>query len=101
MLFCPICGNLLLFKSRQFSCSTCIYQTDAEYSEYLEPANKEMADILGDSQWKNAQTTTVVCKNETCESEEAFFKQVQTRSADEPMTTTYRCVRCRTVWVEQ
>jgi DNA-directed RNA polymerase subunit M/transcription elongation factor TFIIS len=36
----------------------------------------------------------VPCKNEGCKSIEYFFYQLQTRSADEPMTTFYICKAC-------
>ena len=42
----------------------------------------------------------VKCPNEKCESRQAYFRQVQIRSADEPMTNFYRCVECATDWRE-
>ena len=38
----------------------------------------------------------VNCKEEKCENREAYFRQVQIRSADEPMTTFYKVSRART-----
>ena len=42
----------------------------------------------------------VVC--EKCGHHEAFFMQIQIRSADEPMTTFYRCanLQCNYIWRE-
>ena len=40
------------------------------------------------------------CPNEKCESRTAYFRQVQIRSADEPMTSFYKCVECATEWRE-
>lgn len=42
----------------------------------------------------------VRCKNENCDSTQAYFRQVQIRSADEPMTTFYKCVKCNQDWRE-
>lgn len=33
-----------------------------------------------------------------CEHEVAYFQQIQIRSADEPMTTFYRCANCEKIW---
>ena len=37
-----------------------------------------------------ADSTTVQCPRDDCDGSEAFFYQVQIRSADEPMTTFYK-----------
>jgi DNA-directed RNA polymerase III subunit RPC11 len=52
---------------------------------------KEVEDIVGGAaQWESAQKTEVKCPNNECDSMEAFFQQLQTRSADEPMTNFYK-----------
>ena len=33
-----------------------------------------------------------------CEHDVAYFQQIQIRSADEPMTTFYRCANCERIW---
>lgn len=33
-----------------------------------------------------------------CEHDVAYFQQIQIRSADEPMTTFYRCANCEKTW---
>lgn len=43
---------------------------------------------------------TARCKNDNCDSTSAYFRQVQIRSADEPMTTFYKCIKCSTDWRE-
>ena len=47
-----------------------------------------------------AQQTDVVC--DKCGCREAYFMQIQIRSADEPMTTFYRCtnMKCNFIWRE-
>uniref|UniRef100_A0AC35G870 TFIIS-type domain-containing protein n=1 Tax=Panagrolaimus sp. PS1159 TaxID=55785 RepID=A0AC35G870_9BILA len=50
--------------------------------------------------WANAQQTTERCPK--CSHERAYFMQLQTRSADEPMTIFYRCANpeCGNRWKE-
>jgi DNA-directed RNA polymerase III subunit RPC11 len=33
-----------------------------------------------------------------CEHTQAYFMQIQIRSADEPSTTFYKCVACKKQW---
>ena len=40
------------------------------------------------------------CPNEECTSKQAYFYQLQTRSADEPPTSFYKCVECSKQWRE-
>ena len=40
--------------------------------------------------------TEAQCNN--CGHDEAYFMQIQIRSADEPSTRFYRCVQCSCTW---
>lgn len=42
----------------------------------------------------------VKCPREHCNGTKAYFRQVQIRSADEPMTNFYKCVACANEWRE-
>ena len=42
----------------------------------------------------------VDCALDDCEGKEAYFMQYQIRSADEPMTSFYRCTTCSHQWRE-
>lgn len=43
----------------------------------------------GAEAWKNVDSTDATCPN--CSNDKAYFMQMQIRSADEPMTTFYKC----------
>jgi DNA-directed RNA polymerase subunit M/transcription elongation factor TFIIS len=40
----------------------------------------------------------VQCENPECDSQLAWFYQLQTRSADEPPTSFYKCTKCSKQW---
>ena len=54
--------------------------------------------IGGTAAWENVDSTEAVCPE--CNHGKAYFLQVQTRSADEPMTTFYKCcnAQCNFRW---
>lgn len=43
-----------------------------------------------------SMTRNVRCRK--CKSNRIFYTEVQTRSADEPMTTIYQCLECNSKW---
>uniref|UniRef100_A0A8C4RNT4 DNA-directed RNA polymerase III subunit RPC10 n=1 Tax=Erpetoichthys calabaricus TaxID=27687 RepID=A0A8C4RNT4_ERPCA len=74
LLFCPICRNVLIMKEGQ----KCYRFASAT--------------------WENVDSTAETCPK--CEHALAYFMQIQTRSADEPMTTFYKCCssQCGHCW---
>lgn len=83
-------------------------KTEGELDSFgcvLPPAQKRQADI----QTKTLSipcicgmlitTNTVNCKEEKCDNRSAYFRQVQIRSADEPMTTFYKVLPPATVTI--
>ncbi|KAK5135437.1 hypothetical protein LTR08_005225 [Meristemomyces frigidus] len=87
----------------RFECRTCPYQMvlDRKYFERKAMELKAAEDVLGGADsWKNVDKTETRCKSDSCDSTSAYFRQVQIRSADEPMTTFYRCTECNTDWRE-
>mmetsp|Transcript_41299 Transcript_41299/g.54288 ORF Transcript_41299/g.54288 Transcript_41299/m.54288 type:complete len:106 (+) Transcript_41299:125-442(+) len=103
MLFCPTCGNLLLVENSptgmRFFCQTCpyIYAIHQKVSKKIPLKRKEVDDVLGGAAaWENVDRTETKCP--FCEFTEAYFMQIQIRSADEPMTTFYKCVDCKKQW---
>jgi len=101
VLFCPTCGNVLLVergpggRMRSY-CQTCpyVYNIDQKISKTMPLKKvKEIDPIFGDEIWQNAPKTKVKCP--ACEFGEAYFYELQTRSADEPSTIFFRCAKCR------
>jgi DNA-directed RNA polymerase III subunit RPC11 len=77
----------------RFECRSCPYQFlfDQPYFERSKMTRKELEDILGgEAAWENVDQTEILCDREGCNNTKAFFRQVQIRSADEPMSTFYR-----------
>ncbi|XP_019881680.1 DNA-directed RNA polymerase III subunit RPC10 [Aethina tumida] len=94
--FCPYCNNLLFVEESggklQFTCNLCpVYfpiKSNIVYRNHYKL--KEIDDVLGGAEaWKNVDSTEERCPK--CSHPRAYFMQLQTRSADEPMTTFYRC----------
>eukprot|EP00753_Platysulcus_tardus_P007244 PLAT14993.1.p1 GENE.PLAT14993.1~~PLAT14993.1.p1 ORF type:complete len:106 (+),score=36.70 PLAT14993.1:36-353(+) len=105
MLFCPTCGNLLLVdgadRGMRFVCHTCPYKhlIRSAVRKKIPLVRKEVDDVLGGAEaWKDVDKTAARCP--ACEHDMAFFFQLQIRSADEPMTTFYKCERCSKQWSE-
>lgn len=117
--FCNYCGSLLCLSTSQmlppaaqsahynsyqaskvllvcYHCSSS--HSDGTNSSSFIPLRQILkAEIIKDSDmWANASCTEEKCPK--CGHNQAYYLQVQTRSADEPMTTYYRCVKCAHNW---
>ncbi|KAH8692753.1 DNA-directed RNA polymerase III subunit RPC10 [Talaromyces proteolyticus] len=112
----------------RFECHSCPYQhvIDTMYYEKRTLKQKEAEDVMGGKKmWENADSMEgelklgenkkkingrivtliidfclypVQCPNEGCTSDRAYFRQLQIRSADEPMTTFLKCTVCEAEW---
>ncbi|XP_030373186.1 DNA-directed RNA polymerase III subunit RPC10 [Scaptodrosophila lebanonensis] len=96
LFFCPSCGNILIIEedtsSHRLSCNTCPYvsKIKRKISTKTFPRLKEVDQVLGGvAAWENVDSTDAECP--VCSHKRAYFMQMQTRSADEPMTTFYKC----------
>merc|ERR1712154_339610 len=107
MQFCPTCGNILLVDgSKEYStmnrlfCRTCTYHIEVTRTikRRIYPKNKEVDDILEDMAW--GATHDIKCSR--CGHNKAHFKEMQTRSADEPATLFFKCEnkQCGFQWKE-
>lgn len=108
----------------RFSCPTCpfVFNIHKKLSSRWYPKLKQVDEILSDSaMWENVDSTDEKCPKciyliikiqnalklikffpKIGEHPRAYFMQLQTRSADEPMTTFYRCCNneCQNKWKE-
>ncbi|KAL2917862.1 RNA polymerase III C11 subunit [Polyrhizophydium stewartii] len=105
MYFCPLCANLLLVKPGEYGnelfCQSCPYvsKITKPLSKRQQFARKAVDDVLGGAgSWENVDQTDASCPK--CEHNRAFFMQIQIRSADEPMSIFYKCVKCSNQWRE-
>lgn len=107
LYFCPNCGNVLIVEEGpncyRFACNTCpfINNITGKMANRKYCKLKEIDDVLGGAAaWENVDSTEVPCEN--CGHNRAYFMQIQTRSADEPMTTFYKCCnpQCGHRWRE-
>ncbi|XP_014283907.1 DNA-directed RNA polymerase III subunit RPC10 [Halyomorpha halys] len=96
MFFCPTCGSLLIVEEYlgrlRYKCRCCPYcfNITKRISFRTYPKLKEIDDVLGGAAaWENVDSTDERCP--VCSHSRAYFMQIQTRSADEPMTTFYKC----------
>lgn len=82
----------------RFFCNTCpyVFGIDQKISKKAALERKQVDDILGDEVFENAQQTEAKCPE--CGHDRANFFQLQTRSADEPSSTFYRCMKCASKW---
>ncbi|PZD00241.1 RPB9, DNA-directed RNA polymerase, subunit MTranscription elongation factor TFIIS [Pyrenophora tritici-repentis] len=107
LLFCPTCSNMLRVSKtppgdpttadyvdkNRFVCLTCPYQfvIEGRYFERKYMKKKDVDDVIGGKDaWANVDKTEVQCPNEKCRNHEAYWYQLQIRSADEPMTAFYK-----------
>lgn len=105
--FCPECGNMLS-KSRddggkiELSCR-CGYCKPYEKTKRKKKITKyrkknliKKTVVIEDTNQQTYPTTEVACPE--CGHMKAEYFQQQTRSADEPPTTFYRCLKCDHRW---
>ena len=111
MQFCPQCANTLQLRmdpigntGLQYHCNTCPYiyriLRSIKNTTYME--RKQVDDVLGgEKAWENVDSIDETCPK--CEHARAYYMQIQTRSADEPMTTFYKCANhvCGYHWREK
>ncbi|KAJ1638083.1 hypothetical protein T492DRAFT_946295 [Pavlovales sp. CCMP2436] len=105
MHFCPRDGALLMVESHdgamRLFCQLCpyTYRVVRPITYNMELPRKQVDDVMGGAEaWENVDHTEVVCPK--CQNTQAYFFQLQIRSADEPMTTFYKCTNssCGNRW---
>ena len=102
MQFCEKCGNLLsVIKKRKRTylyCKKCNKEypmkKNMKFSEKIVGERREVIVIRREGE--ELPKTKIVCP--VCGNVEAYWWTLQTRSADEPPTTFYRCTKCKYSW---
>ncbi|KAA6381967.1 MAG: DNA-directed RNA polymerase III subunit RPC11 [Streblomastix strix] len=107
MQFCPNCANLLVVEPNQqnslrFSCPTCAYvkYINGQLRQEVPLIRKKVDDVLGTEESMKTAETTNLAQCPRCGHNEAYHFEMQTRSADEPATHFYKCVKCKKNWRE-
>ena len=103
MKFCPKCEVKLKKGDSGLECLKCGYtegqkevkQKKQTVVDDQEP-NKEF-NIFEENEGEEA-LPTIKIECEKCGNDEAVWWMLQTRSADEPTTQFYRCIKCRHTW---
>ncbi len=105
MRFCEKCGNLLYVEKKRKSvyliCKKCkkIKRLKGEklmISEVSREPWKKVIVLGKEEQYAELPKTKIMCPK--CEHMEAYWWMQQTRSADEPPTLFYKCVKCSYSW---
>ena len=101
MKFCPKC-EVRLKKSNSksvLSCPKCDYTESS--SKDTKKGKKEVIkselNVLAENEGKET-LSTIKIDCEKCGNNEAVWWMLQTRSADEPTTQFYRCIKCSHTW---
>ena len=106
--FCPKCDNMLRKRKLEdgiFLVCQCGYKEKAASERSTKKAMPHQKAalikktvILEDTNYQENPTTDVICPK--CGHTKAEYFQQQTRSADEPPTTFFRCLECNHRWRE-
>uniref|UniRef100_A0A7S2STF7 DNA-directed RNA polymerase subunit n=1 Tax=Rhizochromulina marina TaxID=1034831 RepID=A0A7S2STF7_9STRA len=106
MWFCPWDGSLLKVSQSGVQtyllCPLCPYKHTVlqSFKINVPTTKKKVDDVLGGAKaWENVDKTEHRCP--ACGHDEAYFMQIQIRSADEPMSSFYKCVKCGTMDAER
>ena len=100
MKFCPKCEVKLKKDGPDLKCSKCGYvegkvsaqQKKEEQGESTEPFN-----VFAENEGEES-LPTIKIECEKCGNDKAVWWMLQTRSADEPTTQFYRCIKCKNTW---
>lgn len=105
MEFCPNCGKVLTLTKKSDTivlvCKKCGFEKSVEKAVVQVAPKKKSKALRVEKEVPEDEvlpTTDALCPE--CGNNKAYWWTVQTRSADEPMTTFFRCTRCRYTWRE-
>lgn len=110
-MFCPKCGSLLVFEKskRIYRCSRCGYEVQNRndskvvVTRTIMHGERDRLTVI-ESLSVDVPPSAVLVKGHTrcpkCGNEDIYAWQLQTRAADEPPTTFYKCSKCGYTWRE-
>lgn len=99
--FCPRCGNLLLIRvdpdrGTLLKCRVCTFNVKFIGRQVIDAEIDPLDVQTLVAPKKVSNIIEVQCEN--CGNNEAYYKEHQTRSADEPTTFYYQCTKCMHTW---
>ncbi|KNH48529.1 hypothetical protein EDEG_05088 [Edhazardia aedis USNM 41457] len=102
MILCANCHNLLILENNglrnTLNCKACPYVYDL--TKKIVKTYKNQTKTPDKLVYGGENELKYAAKCVKCNCEIAMYIEMQTRSADEPMTIFYQCVECRTTWKE-
>ncbi len=100
MKFCPKCEVKLKKDGSDLKCPKCGYVEGEVLTQQKKVVQKESIEALNVFAENEGEQTlpTIKIECENCGNDEAVWWMLQTRSADEPTTQFYRCIKCRNTW---
>lgn len=99
MKFCPHCELRLRKDTSGLVCTKCGYSEGNESiipKKTIEEESPEFNVLEQNEVSETLPTIKIDC--EKCGHNEAVWWMLQTRSADEPTTQFYRCIKCNYTW---
>ena len=87
-------------RSARASCGVCVSRQGGALSHARARPSPATRRAQSAEDWASGDKTEALCPNSKCGHREALYKMFQTRSADEPMTCFYKCVKCGERWKE-
>ena len=100
MKFCPKCEVKLKKDGGDLKCSKCGYvegEVSVQPKKVVQEKSTEPFNVFEENEGEET-LPTIKIECESCGHDEAVWWMLQTRSADEPTTQFYRCVKCRNTW---
>jgi len=100
MKFCPKCEVKLKKDGSELKCPKCGYVEGEVLTQQKKVVLEESTETLNVFAENEGEQTlpTIKIECEKCGNDEAVWWMLQTRSADEPTTQFYRCIKCRNTW---
>ncbi len=100
MKFCPTCELRLKKTDSGLRCPKCDYEeggVSTQTKKIVEEKEVSEFNVLEENEGKEA-LPSIKIDCEKCGNDEAVWWMLQTRSADEPTTQFYRCIKCNYTW---